>query len=174
METNELKITIPKGQEIDWKESAKQKKIILKNKDNRPRSWKEYCKTRLNSKETRFGYSIGNACDVITVDWDNLFNYSTYKDVLPTKELVEAFLAMMQLMSLRQDWIHKWSLERAFAKDWEPNWNKSNFCIAMSNDGIFAGTFIHYARPLSFPTQEMAIDFLSCFEDLLKVAKPLI
>ena len=30
METKELKITIPEGQEIDWQESAKQDKIVFK------------------------------------------------------------------------------------------------------------------------------------------------
>ena len=43
METKELKITIPEGQEIDWQESAKQEKIVFKKKDTKPRSWEEYC-----------------------------------------------------------------------------------------------------------------------------------
>ena len=42
METKELKITIPEGQEIDWQESAKQEKIVFKKKENaKPRSWEE-------------------------------------------------------------------------------------------------------------------------------------
>ena len=96
------------------------------------------------------------------------------RNILPSKELAEAFLAMMQLMSLRQDWIHKWSLEKGLSKDWEPNWNKGIFCIATSMGDLFAGTFVSYAHPLSFPTQEMTTDFLVCFKDLLEIAKQLI
>ena len=42
METKELKITFPEGQEIDWQESAKQDKIVFKRKDTKPRSWEDY------------------------------------------------------------------------------------------------------------------------------------
>lgn len=39
METKELKVQIPEGQEIDWQESAKQEKIVFKKKeDTKPRS----------------------------------------------------------------------------------------------------------------------------------------
>ena len=52
METKELKITIPEGQEIDWRESAKQEKIVFKKKDTKPRSWEEYCcQQQTNCKE---------------------------------------------------------------------------------------------------------------------------
>lgn len=166
METKELKITIPEGQEIDWQESAKQEKIVFKKKDTKPRNWKEYCHTRLNSKETRFGYRIGNACDIVTTDWDNLFNYSTYKDVLPSKELAEAFLAMMQLMSLRQAWIG----------EWKPNYKKGvkKWGITFHMDKIIVDCFMFKAIPLSFPTEEMTYDFMNTFKDLLEIAKPLI
>ena len=167
METNELKIIIPKGQEINWQESAKQKKIVFKKKDNKPRSWKEYCHTRLDSKETRFGYHIGNMCEIVTADWDNVFNCSTWRDVLPSKELAKAFLAMMQLMSLRQAWVG----------DWEPDWNNVKsvkWCITQCQYEFKANALTMSNKVLSFPTQEMATDFMKYFKDLLEVAKPLI
>lgn len=34
--------------------------------------------------------------------------------------------------------------------------------------------FIYNALSLSFPTEEMATDFMNCFKDLLEIAKPLI
>ena len=161
MKENELKITIPEGQEIDWQESAKQEKIVFKKKDPKPRSWEEYCN---NFSGELFYFSNRNSIEsVVTSDG---MSY-TAKDYLPSKELAEAFLAMMQLMSLRQAWIG----------DWKPDWNdetrvKWNI-ICLQNQVCLCDTLIK-SRVLSFPTKEMAIDFMNCFRVLLEIAKPLI
>ena len=161
METKELKITIPEGQEIDWQESAKQEKIVFKKKDPKPRSWEEYCN---NFSGELFYFSNRNSIEsVVTSDG---MSY-TAKDYLPSKELAEAFLAMMQLMSLRQAWIG----------NWKPDWNdetrvKWNI-ICLQNQVCLCDTLIK-SRVLSFPTKEMAIDFMNCFRVLLEIAKPLI
>ena len=164
METKELKITIPEGQEIDWQESAKQEKIVFKKKDTKPRSWEEYCcQQQTNSKE---GYCINNVTSEIQeINW-RLCTCS-WKTVLPSKELAEAFLAMMQLMPLRQAWIG----------NWEPDWNdetrvKWNI-ICLQNQVFLCDTLIK-SHVLSFPTEEIATDFMNCFKDLLEVAKPLL
>ena len=161
METKELKIQIPEGQEIDWQESAKQEKIVFKKKDTKPRSWEEYCK---KSKGKSLYYINENGIDrEIGIDYAFRELDPSVKNSLPSKELAEAFLAMMQLMSLRQAWIG----------DWEPGWNKGNWCLAAMNS-IYAASFPTSAHPLSFPTEEMATDFMNCFRDLLEIAKPLI
>ena len=161
METKELKITIPEGQEIDWQKSAKQEKIVFKNINTKPKSWEEYCN---NFSGELFYFSNRNSIEsVVTSDG---MSY-TAKDYLPSKELAEAFLAMMQLMSLRQAWIG----------NWEPDWNdetrvKWNI-ICLQNQVCLCDTLIK-SRVLSFPTKEMAIDFMNCFRVLLEIAKPLI
>ena len=161
METKELKITIPEGQEIDWQESAKQEKIVFKNINTKPKSWEEYCN---NFSGELFYFSNRNSIEsVVTSDG---MSY-TAKDYLPSKELAEAFLAMMQLMSLRQAWIG----------NWEPDWNdetrvKWNI-ICLQNQVCLCDSLIK-SRVLSFPTKEMAIDFMNCFRVLLEIAKPLI
>ena len=167
METKELKITIPEGQEIDWQESAKQEKIVFKKKENaKPRSWEEYYEQQIANKKC--GYYIDDVnCDSAVIVWDDFVGADKWKNVLPSKELAEAFLAMMQLISLRQAWIG----------NWEPDWNdetrvKWNI-ISMENRVCLCDTIIK-SRVLSFPTKEMAIDFMNCFRDLLEIAKPLI
>lgn len=145
MKENELNITIPEGQEIDWQESAKQEKIVFKKKENtKPRSWEEY---RAKVPENKL-YKV----------WG----------VVEGEELAEAFIAMMQLMSLRQAWIG----------DWKPDWNnfkQQKVCILCNNGEFVDGTPIDLvSRPLSFPTKEMARDFMNCFKDLLNTARPLI
>ena len=169
METKELKITIPEGQEIDWQESAKQEKIVFKKKDTKPRSWKEYL-------ELNTGF---DGCGIL---WNNGSGIQATglhhrgKAIVPNK-YGAPFIAMMQLMSLREEWIHIWSIEEGLIKDWESDWNsfailkwdiiylQNRFCILSTCD---------FSQPLSFPTEEMAIDFMNCFEDLLEIAKPLI
>ena len=162
METKELKITIPKGYEID-KEKSTFEKIVFKKKDTKPRSWKEYLE-------------LSTGFDGAGIDW-NCGGVQTTglhhrgKAIVPT-HLAQPFIAMMQLMSLRQAWIGNWE------PDWnEPDWNdetrvKWNI-ICLQNQVCLCDTQIKL-RALSFPTIEMATDFMNCFKDLLEIAKPLI
>lgn len=167
MKTRELKIHIPEGQEIDWQESAKQEKIIFKPIDTKPRSWEEYCKQ--TSANTHWSYCkkykqilpifTGTSCEKLSIN---------DKASVSSKKLAEAFLAMMQLMSLRQAWIG----------DWEPDWNNVNqkkaYIRCGGNELDVSCITKVISRPLSFPTQEMAEEFLGCFRYLLEIAKPLI
>ena len=165
METKELKITIPEGYEID-KENSTFEKIVFKKKDTKPRSWEEYYKQQIANKKC--GYYIDDVnCDSAMIVWDDFVGADKWRNVLPSKELTEAFLAMMQLMSLRQAWIG----------DWKPDWNdetrvKWNI-ICLQNQVCLQGACAT-SRVLSFPTKEMAGDFMDCFRVLLEIAKPLI
>lgn len=161
METKELKITIPAGQEIDWQESAKQQKIVFKKKENtKPRSWEEYCENHRGG----FAFiSTGSRVSVTEVKYPSneslKLDPENSKHVLPSKELAEAFLAMMQLCSLRESWIG----------DWKPDWNAPSKKYGIINDmnNIMIGLYYFTSTPLSFPTKEMAEDFMNTFKDLL-------
>ena len=167
METKELKITIPKGQEIDWQESAKQEKIVFKKKDTKPRSWEEYYKQQIANKKCGYYIDDGN-CSVAEIMWNGYVRSDKWKNVLPSKELAEAFLAMMQLMSLRQAWIGDWT------PDWE-DYDNYKYCVFGSKTDNFCIKNLTSARiPLSFPTEEMATDFMNCIRDLLNAARQLI
>ena len=165
METKELKITIPEGYEID-KENSTFEKIVFKKKDDKPRSWGEYYEQQIANK--KHGYYIDDAdCSSVSVVWNEYAGANKWRNVLPSKELTEAFLAMMQLMSLRQAWIG----------DWTPDWNDETLVkwniICLQNQVCLCDTLIK-SRVLSFPTKEMAGDFMDCFRVLLEIAKPLI
>lgn len=159
METKELKITIPEGQEIDWQESAKQEKIVFKKKDTKPRSWEEYCcQQQTNCKE---GYCINSVTSEIQeINWG--LCTCSWKTVLPSEELAEAFIAMMQLMSLRQAWIEGW------------NSNLFGYAIMLDAKRDIMVSHAIYHRALTFPDRNMAVDFMNCFKDLLNAARPLI
>lgn len=171
METKELKIQIPEGYEID-KEKSTFEKIVFKKKDNKPRNWGAYCN---NFKGELFYF--GNRNSIESVIANDGMSYMA-KDYLPSKELAEAFIAMMQIMSLRHDWIHKWSVDNGMTKDWKPDWKNGHmnkYCITnVYNKNICVDIYICTIKSLSFPTWEMAEDFMNCFKDLLEIAKPLI
>ena len=158
METKELKITISEGQEIDWQESAKQEKIVFKKKENaKPRSWEEYLELNTGFDGAGIDWNCGG------VQTTGLHHRG--KAIVPT-HLAQPFIAMMQLMSLRQAWIG----------DWTPDWKNPDikkWCIIFECE-LKVSYFYSNSRALSFPTIEMAKDFMDCFKDLLEIAKPLI
>jgi hypothetical protein len=157
----EVKIEIPEGYEID-KEKSTFEKIVFKKKDNKPRSWGEYCN---NFKGELFYFGNRNSFESVIAN-DGM-SYMA-KDYLPSKELAKAFLAMMQIMSLRQAWIG----------DWKPDWSDTapcKYCICgLYNDEQVTRSYFQFRYPLSFPTRKMAEDFMNTFRDLIKIAKPLI
>ena len=155
----ELKIEIPIGYEID-KEKSTFEKIIFKKKDTKPRSWKEYFEQYKNTPCYELGFDVNNGY------WNKPTMYGDGCCAVPSKELAEAFLAMMKLMSLRQVWIG----------DWKPNWKDGTriWCIISREYKLKISSSYVTAMTLSFPTEEMAKEFMNCFKDLLEVAKPLI
>ena len=160
MERKSIVIDIPDGMCIDESNSTFEK-IVFKKKDTKPRSWEEYCD---NFSGELFYFSNRNSIEsVVTNDG---MSY-TAKDCLPSKELARTFIAMMQLMSLRQAWIG----------DWKPDWNDSStkWCIIYGYGGVYIiCPYTNMIRTLSFPNREMAEEFLNCFKDLLETAKSLI
>ena len=168
METKELKIQIPEGYEID-RERSTFEKIVFKKKENaKPRSWEEYCNLQIINNKKSYCI-IGHNGEINEVHWNCCTDADSWRNVLPSKELAEAFFAMMQLMSLRQAWIG----------DWKPYWNDhTQLKAAIRCKGCSGFLVIAFkdlaSRPLSFPTEEMAKEFMNCFRYLLEVAKPLI
>lgn len=155
METKELKIQIPEGYEID-KEKSSFENIVFKKKNSKPRSWKEYSEQQRNKTHFVLGYDVAGGYSSRRGIYES--GYCT----VPSKELAEAFLAMMQLMSLRQAWIGDW------------NSNRLGYAIIL---GVTRDIMISYNidhRALTFPDKKMAVDFMNCFKDLLEIAKPLI
>jgi hypothetical protein len=134
-----------------------------------PKTWEEFCK-RVKIKEGE-SYIDCYEQDIIEVDIDNVGidrDSRMDKNLCTSKQEAKAFLALMQLRQLR----------KAYVKDWEPDWNNNKqwkACI-LYHGTDFMLTYFRDAcsRPLSFPTQELAEQFLNNFKDLLEIAKPLL
>ena len=144
----ELKIEIPQGYEID-KEKSTFEKIIFKKIPENPKTWEEYC-SLMEGKivhHTNFDYII-------------LQSFQDAHNMFSTKERARQFIALGQLMQLRDYWVRGYK-EFKYA------------LLVTRNENILVydwSGFHTYPHILTFPTKEMAEDFKECFSDLIKKA----
>ena len=146
----ELKIIPPIGYDIDRQKSTFEK-IIFKKIPENPKTWEDYC-SLMKGKTVYY-----TNCNNITVS-----GFSDAHDKFVTKKRAEQFIALGKLLQLRDYWVKRSKFEDAI-------------CIYTWNDGLIATDdcdINEYA--LTFPTQEMADKFITCFRDLIKQASPLV
>ena len=146
----ELKIEVPQGYEIDRQKSTF-KKIIFKKIPENPKTWEEYCS--LMKGKTMYYTN----CNTITVS-----GFSDAHDKFVNKKRAEQFIALGMLLQLRDYWV-----KRSKFKDAIGIFTLSNGLIVTNNCDI-------NDCALTFPTQEMADKFITCFMDLIKKASPLV
>ena len=132
----------------------------------RVKSWEEFCEKYYDN--CRLEYCIDSFSNIRLMDR----TYRTTKEdrnLLATKEDAEAVLALIQLKRLRDQW---WE-----SLNWKPdytNYMLKKYCITLDRDKITIDAFFVFNRFLSFPTREIAEDFLNCFRDLIEKAKELL
>lgn len=135
--------------------------IVKEKKQGPPKSWEEFCEN----------YPVGeDECwisdgGIIRRIYATVIGKSrTSKNWITTKEEAEAFLALMQLRQLRKAWVG----------DWNPSGDNFYAIIFSIETGLKTREYASTYRALSFPTPEMAQEFLDCFKDLCETAKILI
>lgn len=146
----ELKIETPQGYEIDRQKSTYEK-IIFKKIPENPKTWEDYC-SLMKGKTVYY-----TNCNNITVS-----GFSDAHDKFVNKKRAEQFVALGKLLQLRDYWVKRSKFKDAIGVfTWGDGLIVTNKCDI--ND--FA---------LTFPTQEMADKFITCFRDLIKQASPLV
>ena len=146
----ELKIIPPIGYEIDRQKSTFEK-IIFKKIPENPKTWEEYC-SLMKGKTVYY-----TNCNTITVS-----GFSDAHDKFVTKKRADQFIALGKLLQLRDYWVKRSKFKDAI-------------CIYTWNDGpIVTNKCDINEYALTFPTQEMADKFITCFRDLIKQASPLV
>lgn len=122
---------------------------LLKEKDNKPRSWEEYENTASNNVFLTSVYQLEN--DVRAYD------------VFYSEDEAKAFCALGKLIQLRDAWWGKWK------PDWSDNERKYYLYVFDSEICIGDSNYCQYT--FAFPTKEMVTDFLETFRDLIEQAK---
>lgn len=132
--------------------------------DKLPKTWKEFCKRNPLRDEERYITSRSG----IEKTYDKEERNEIYdKNICTSEQEAKSFLALMQLRQLR----------REYTKDYEPNWMDKpdpKYAISVSSNKLSVCTLYNKSRNLSFPTHELANQFLNNFKDLLEIAKPLL
>ena len=148
METKEVKIEVPQGYEIDRQKSTFEK-IIFKKIPENPKTWEEYC-------------SLMEGKTVYYINCNNIIVSRFYDDhnKFITKERARQFIALGQLMQLRDYWVRGYK-EFKYA------------LLVTRNENILVydwSGYRTYPHILTFPTEKMAEEFKECFSDLIKKA----
>jgi hypothetical protein len=136
-----------------------------KQQNELPKTWEEFCE----KNPVKIGeYFIDASSKIfITRCAGHTRNASIDKNNCVSEQDAEAFLALMQLRQLR----------KAYVKDWEPDWTSDadpKYCVYFYGDHIKIGKWGFTSQVLSFPTDELANQFLTNFRNLLEIAKPLL
>lgn len=153
-----ITINVPEGKKPIYNEST-QTVSFVDIKPIRSKSWEEFCK---NHTECKGEYYISSSSAINELN--NHYNRTdlTCNNSLATKEDAEGILALIQLTRLYDEWVG----------DWKPNY-KGEWIYSISYYqnyiDILNNRFQHVL--LSFPTKDMAQDFLNCFKDLIEKAK---
>ena len=149
----ELKIEVPQGYEIDRQKSTFEKIVFKKIEHRKPTTWKEYCKYAKDCP-SYFGNPRKN--NIFETRFDGFYNEFF------TEERAKQYVSLGKLLQLRDYWV-----------------KGSKFKYAV---GIFTwseGVIVTHNCDINdcaitFPTQEMADKFITCFRDLIKQASPLV
>ena len=156
MERKELKIEVPQGYEIDRQKSTFEKIVFKKVNplSELPESWEEYCEQTKN--RTYYTYSPYNESHVSETAAHGFYGEFS------TKKRAEQFIALGQLMQLRDYWVR--------------GYKEFKYALLVTRNGdIIAYDWSGYPTyphilTLTFPTKEMVEEFKECFSDLIKKA----
>lgn len=140
---------------------------VIKEKDTKPKSWKAFCENFLLGKEEYYIDSEGEIRPAPIFDNVKRREYED-RNLCVSIEEAQAFLALIQLRQLRKAWVGDWE---------QPNSNTETAAILYSVNT--QEVMVHYSNfwasnVLSFPTEEIAQEFLDCFRDLCETAKCLL
>lgn len=163
---DEFIIKIPKNYTIDTKEKGIIK-FVKKNAPKKlPSSWSEFCK--LYPKKSGECFIDPNS-EIIVLSKPGQRQEDKHRLLINDKETAEAFLALMQLIQLRNIYVGTWK------PDWK-DFNASKFSISRGSydKEIKITKSTISPKLLSFPDEEMCTKFFTNFKDLIKIAKPLL
>lgn len=134
----------------------------VKKEPVRSMSWEEFCKNHPIEKNTEWCIDANRIIPAYAEITSRAATFEQAKGYLATKEDAEGILTLIQLTRLHDEWVG----------DWEPDYKGKWFCSISYYQNYIDVLDNRYQHVLlSFPTKEMAKDFLECFKDLIEKAK---
>ena len=128
---------------------------VLEKENKRCKTWEEFMEKHRNS----IGYVCTNANNI-----NEKFSPFDTREQL-TQEEALAIAAFSKLIKLRRDWIGEWN----------PIWNNNNYdikyCVKFVSNTLCIRPWETCSHSFSFPTEEMAQEFLENFNDLFNQCK---
>lgn len=145
------------GKEYQLDIEQAKKLNLLKEKSDRVKSWEEFKEKYINK-----GYVY-----IEEMKQTQPTAMPIYIGDQLTKHEAKALAAFSKLLKLRRDWIGEWE------HDWSIR-GQSSGIIVVNHNRLTTGAACAASHPLTFPTQQMAREFLETFRDLIEEAKILI
>ena len=153
-----IEIEVPEGYKAVYNEDTQRVEIV---KIGLPKTWEEFCGDNPIKKNEYFIDEYGE----ITYAAEK-HRATNLKNILPNKETAEAFLALMQLVQLRD----------CYRQGWKPDWCKGDYKATINHGrhGLTCDYSYWGNQVLSFQSEKICEDFLKNFRDLIEKAKELI
>ena len=161
-----IEIEVPDGKKAVWKDG----RVIFEDiKPQLPKTWKEFCENYDTKKGEAY---IDNCCKLEVFIGGYKRDAQKDRNLLPSKQAAETHLALMQLHQLRD----------CYRQGWEPDWDdnsiksgiKWNHSSPIKNTELEVVSRIYQPLFLSFPTYDLANEFLTNFRELIEQAGDLI
>ena len=158
-QTIEIEIEVPDGHKAVYNKDTQKVEIV---RVELPKSWEEYCK---QNPIFDWEYFINERSEIDEIRKREK-NPETDKSTIQTKDMAEAFIALMQLVQLRD----------CYRQGWKPNWSQpyKRYCIYCEYNRVFPFDNTFNSRVLSFQSEEIRDEFLKNFRELIEKAKELI
>lgn len=152
-----IEIDVPDGYKAVYNKDTQKVEMV---EIELPKTWEEFCD--MFPKKIGEYYISSNSDIVDTIIEGKRLN----KNLLPNKAITEAFLALMQLIQLRD----------CYRQGWKPDWGDGSkkHCIVVYDIYIHKESCVKLNTTLSFQVEEIRDEFLENFRDLIEKAKELI
>ena len=155
-----IEIEVPDGYKAVYDENTQRIEIV--EKIGLPKTWEEFCDKIPFKTGECFINSHGSIDNVYTGE-----RCDRGGNILPDEETAEAFLALMQLIQLRD----------CYRQGWKPDWEDTDapkYAIVSSFYKVAPELFLNLSSVLSFQSAEIRDEFRKNFKDLIEKAKELI
>ena len=161
-----IEIEVPDGKKAVWKDN----KVVFEDiKSQLPKTWDEFCKNYPIIKTDRYIDSDSHLCGI----GEKIKRHvACDRNILPSEHAAEAHLALMQLHQLRDCYRDGWQPN---LKDDSDKYGIERLCNPVSrNIELRVAWYDTVCTFLSFPTFELAKEFLTNFRELIEQAGDLI